>query len=61
MRGKSPILVLCESDKRGVKDDEHLKGPLYTGEFVISNEMVYLITPSGVVRELGRRTDLLGT
>ena len=50
-----------ESDKRGVRDDENLKGPIYVGEFVISNEMVYLITPSGTIRELSKRIELLGT
>ncbi len=49
-----------ETDKRGVRDDSELKGSLYVGEFVVANEMVYLITPSGTVRELDRRSELLG-
>jgi len=49
-----------ETDKRGVRDDAELKGSLYVGEFVVANETVYLITPSGTVRELDRRSELLG-
>src|SRR5665213_370451 len=41
-----------ETDKRGVRDDANLKGSLYIGEFVIANEMIYLITPGGAVREI---------
>ena len=49
-----------ESDRRGVRDDADLKSPLYVGEFVIASEMIYLVTPSGAVRELDSRADLLG-
>lgn len=49
-----------ETDQRGVRDDADLKDPLYVGELVIANEMIYLVTQSGSVRELDRRTDLLG-
>lgn len=49
-----------ETDKRGVKEDVDLKGSLYVGEFVVANEMIYLITPGGAVRELDSRTELLG-
>lgn len=49
-----------ETDKRGVREDADLKGSLYIGEFVIAKEMVYLITPSGSVRELDARAELLG-
>ena len=49
-----------ETDRRGVRDDADLKGLLYVGEFVIAEEMVYLVTPGGGVRELDRRVDLLG-
>jgi hypothetical protein len=49
-----------ETDKRGVRDDADLKGSLYVGEFVIADEMVYLITPDGVAREIDSRTGLLG-
>jgi hypothetical protein len=49
-----------ETDKRGVRDDAELKGSLYIGEFVIADEMVYLITPGGAVREIDTRAKLLG-
>lgn len=49
-----------ETDKRGVKDDADLKGALYVGEFVVANEMLYLITPGGTVRDLDTRAELLG-
>lgn len=48
-----------ESDRRGVRDDKDLKGHLYVGEFVITKDLVYLVTRSGAVRELGQRTELL--
>ncbi len=41
-----------ETDKRAVRDDLDLKGESYVGEFVISAETIYLITPAGRVREL---------
>jgi hypothetical protein len=41
-----------ESDKRAVRDDADLKGESYVGEFVISAETIYLITPAGRVREI---------
>ncbi len=49
-----------ETDRRGVRDDADLKGPLYVGEFVIADEMIYLITPGGAVREMDQRAVLLG-
>ena len=49
-----------ETDKRGVRDDAELKGSQYVGEFVVAHETVYLITPSGTVRELDGRSELLG-
>jgi hypothetical protein len=49
-----------ETDKRGVSEDAELKGSTYVGEFVVANEMVYLISPSGTVRGLGGRAELLG-
>ena len=48
-----------ETDRRGVRDDADLKGALYIGEFVIAEEMVYLVTPNGAVREVDRRAELL--
>ena len=48
-----------ETDTRGVRDDADLKGSLYIGEFVIAEEMVYLVTPNGAVREIDGRAGLL--
>ena len=36
------------TDVRAVRDDFDLKGEFYLGEFVISQENVYLIQPSGL-------------
>ena len=41
-----------ETDKRAVHDDPDLKGSEYVGEFVISQTVIYLVTPSGQVREM---------
>jgi len=41
-----------ETDKRAVRDDPDLKGAEYVGEFVISQAIVYLISPAGQVREM---------
>lgn len=41
-----------ETDKRAVCDDPDLRGAAYVGEFVISQETIYLITPTGQVREV---------
>ena len=49
-----------ETDKRGVREDVELKGKWYVGEFVVSDETVFLLTPAGAVRELGSRAELLG-
>ncbi len=46
-----------ETDKRSVRDDPNLKGENYVGEFVISTETIYLITPAGRVRELNDTQD----
>lgn len=40
-------------DRRAVGRDPHLKHPEYVGEFVISQEKVYLILPSGDVHTIG--------
>ncbi len=58
--GSDYLQAPSETDKRGVKEDADLKGNLYLGEFVFSEEMVYLITPDGTVSELDRRSTLLG-
>ncbi|MDQ3062915.1 MAG: hypothetical protein M3R14_08660 [Acidobacteriota bacterium] len=36
------------TDIRAVRDDFDLKGEFYLGEFVVSQENVYLIEPSGL-------------
>jgi hypothetical protein len=41
-----------ETDKRAVRDDPDLKGITYVGEFVISQTIIYLITPDGHVHEV---------
>ncbi len=48
-----------ETDKRGVKEDADLKGNLYVGEFVLAEEMVYLIRLDGTVSGLDKRSMLL--
>jgi hypothetical protein len=47
-----------ETDKRAVRDDPDLKGAFYVGEFVISMDKVYLITPNGQVSEIGSSRDI---
>lgn len=42
------------TDTRAVADDPDLKGKKYVGEFVISNEVIYLINPFGEVLEIGK-------
>lgn len=42
-----------ETDTRAIRDDPDLKGKEYVGEFVISQEMIYLISAAGQVREIG--------
>lgn len=49
-----------ETDKRGVRDDAELKGSLYVGEFVLANDLIYLVTPGGTVRAMGSRAEPLG-
>jgi len=49
-----------ETDKRAVRDDPDLKGNFYEGEFVISQEIIYLILPNGLVNEPGYRWEILG-
>ena len=41
-----------DTDKRAVRNDRNLKGANYVGEFVISTETIFLVTPAGQVREL---------
>ena len=49
-----------ETDKRAVRDDPALKGGFYAGEFVISQETVYLVTPDGQASEVGEAREILG-
>ena len=37
-----------ETDKRAVRDDPDLKGDEYIGEFVVSQTVIYLVSPAGV-------------
>lgn len=48
-----------ETDKRAVRDDADLKGRIYEGEFVLSQETVYLISPDGQVHEVGDAQEIL--
>lgn len=48
-----------ETDRRAVQDDPDLKGPEYEGEFVISQQTIYLISPTGQVSEVGSTTEVL--
>jgi hypothetical protein len=47
-----------ETDKRAVRDDPDLKGQFYEGEFVISQETIYLISSNGQVDELGNTREI---
>lgn len=47
-----------ETDKRAVRDDPDLKGRFYQGEFVISQETIYLISPNGQVNEVGNTREI---
>jgi hypothetical protein len=49
-----------ETDKRAVRDDPDLKGEFYAGEFIISQETVYLVTPNGQVSEVEETREILG-
>lgn len=48
-----------ETDKRAVRDDPHLKGAFYEGEFVISAQIIYRIAPTGQVSEVAETQDYL--
>ena len=47
------------NDIRAVRDDPDLKGEFYLGEFVISQENIYLIEPSGQVGVIGQTGEIL--
>jgi hypothetical protein len=46
-----------ETDKRAVRNDPHLKGALYEGEFVVSSQIIYCIAPTGHVSEVAKTAD----
>jgi hypothetical protein len=46
------------TDVRAVRDDPDLKGEFYLGEFVVSQENVYLIEPTGQVVVIGKTDEL---
>jgi hypothetical protein len=46
------------NDVRAVRDDPDLKGEFYLGEFVISQENVYLIETSGQVGTVGKTDEM---
>ena len=46
------------TDVRAVRDDFDLKGEYYLGEFVISEENIYLIEPSGQVSVVGKTEEI---
>ena len=48
-----------ETDKRAVRDDLHLKGKLYQGELVITQQLLYFVTPRGTVMEIGESATML--
>lgn len=57
--GNNYLQEPSETDKRALQDDRNLKGVSYVGEFVISRETIYLVTPEGRVREVGDTSDFL--
>lgn len=57
--GEDYLQEPSETDKRAVRDDTELKSMLYQGEFVISEELIYLISPAGQVSEIGSTETLL--
>ena len=48
------------ADCKIVRDDVDLKGPEYIGEFVLSFERTYLISPDGKYQDIGRTPALFG-
>lgn len=49
-----------EMDKRAVRDDSDLKGAFYEGEFVVSQDRIYLISPNGQASEVADTWEILG-
>ena len=46
------------TDLRAVRDDFDLKGEFYLGEFVISEQNIYLIEPSGEFHIFGQTREI---
>lgn len=57
--GSNYLQEPSETDKRAVRNDPDLKGERYEGEFIISHEKVYLISPNGQMNEVGTREEIL--
>jgi hypothetical protein len=49
-----------ETDIRAVREDPNLKRPSYLGELVISDAMVFHISPGGTVKSIDARGNVLG-
>jgi len=49
-----------ETDRRAIRDDPHLKGQRYVGEFVVSQAVIYLVAPNGQVSEVGPTVEVFG-
>lgn len=47
-----------ETDIQAIQNDANLKGDFYAGEFVISNERIFLISPDGQVTDLFATAEL---
>ena len=48
-----------DTDRRSIRDDPDLKGPLYKGEFVMSQRRIYLIETNGQVSDLAETPEIL--
>jgi hypothetical protein len=46
------------TDIRAIRDDPDLKGEFYLGEFVISQDNIYLIEPSGQALVIGKTEEI---
>jgi hypothetical protein len=57
--GKDYLQEPSETDRRAVRDDPDLKGAFYEGEFVISQEEIYLIAPNGQVSAIENTREIL--
>jgi Prokaryotic homologs of the JAB domain len=57
--GSGYVQEPSETDKRAMRDDPDLKSHRFVGELVISAALIYCITPSGSVIELGETEKIL--